>query len=107
MANRRQRKTEHGISDFDTFLNAIKAIKVEKKSIRSTAHDYSIDKSSLSRYVKKLDKEVPDITKVSDANLLVIVRRIGSYATTKMFSMVNKKKLLLDISCNAVIFIMA
>ena len=84
MANRRQRKTEHGISDFDTFLNAIKAIKVEKKSIRSTAHDYSIDKSSLSRYVKKLDKEVPDITKVSDADLLVIVRRIGSYATTKM-----------------------
>ena len=57
VANRRQRKTAHGISDFDALVNAMKAIKIENKSIRSTGRDYNIDKSSLLRYVKKLDKD--------------------------------------------------
>ncbi|XP_031637668.1 uncharacterized protein LOC116350086 [Contarinia nasturtii] len=84
MANRRERKTDHGVSDFDALLNAIKAIKIEKKRIRPTARAYSISKTSLTRYVEKLDKEVADISKLSDVELLAILRRIASYATPKL-----------------------
>ena len=55
MANCQEIKTELGISDFNAFLNVIKGIKIEKESISSMDRDYSIDKSSLSFYVKKLD----------------------------------------------------
>lgn len=140
-ASRRERKTEHGVSDFDALVKALKAIKIEKQSIRSTASDYGIDKSSLSRYVTKFDKELRDknlkqITDVSDAELMTIVRRIASYSTPKLvsttflllfneflffllsfnglinsfclgFSMWNKRKPSYNISCVAVIYIMA
>ena len=79
-----QRKTEHDISDFDALLNAIKAIKIGKKSIRSTTRDYSIDKSNFLLYVKKLDKELPDITKVSDVELMAVVCCIGWLGAIKI-----------------------
>ena len=84
MASRRKRKTSYGISDYEGLLNAIKEIKTEKKSIRSVADAYKIDRKSLGRYVMKFDAKVPDITTVPDVDLMIVVRRIASYAAPKL-----------------------
>lgn len=84
MAARRSRSTERGISNYEELLDAIKEIKVKKKSVQSTAKFYNIDRKSLGRYVKKFDLEVPDITQVDDEALLKILRRIASYQKHKM-----------------------
>ena len=46
--------------------------------------------------MKNLDKEVPGITKVSDVELLLIARRIGSYAATKMVFNFEQEKTLVE-----------
>lgn len=83
MASRRPRKSDRGVTDYNALLRAIKDIKVENKSIRSTASAFKIDKSSLSRYVTKFDKIVSNINDVSDADLLEIVQSIASYSAPK------------------------
>lgn len=83
MASRRPRKSDRGVTDYNALLSAIKDIKVEKKSIRSTASAFKIDKSSLSRYVTKFDKIVSNIEDVSDADLLEIVHSIAFYSAPK------------------------
>lgn len=88
MAARRLRKTNRGVADFELLLNAIKAIKIEKKTLRSTALVYEIDKRSLSRYIKKLDVEVPDISVVGDDELLNVLQRVASYDNTSKAHMV-------------------
>lgn len=84
MTSNYNRKTTRGISDYDALLNAIKAIIVDKRSIQSTAKTYDIKRQSLSRYVKKFNAAVPDIAGVPDDDLMIVVRRIASYATNKM-----------------------
>ena len=84
MAARRSRKSEHGIKDFEALLDAIKAIKISNKSRKSTAKAYNIDMRSLGRYVRKFDAAVPDITAVTDDELLEVVHQIASYATPSL-----------------------
>jgi len=74
MASRRKRSTEHGITDCDALLNAIKDIIINKRSKKSTAATYKINRTSLLRYVAKFTAEVPDILTVSDDELLKVVR---------------------------------
>ena len=73
MANRRKRSTEHGITDYDALFNAIKDIIINKRSKKSTAAAYKINRTSLLRYVAKFTAEVPDILAVSDDELLKVV----------------------------------
>lgn len=82
MAARRPRKSDRGVKDFVSLLNAIKSIKIEKKSIRKASVAYELPLKSLARYIQKFDAEVPDISKESDQKLLEIVQRIASYANT-------------------------
>lgn len=77
--SRRARKTDHGITDFDALLKAIKEVKVDKNPIKRTARTYNIPSSSFLRYIKKFDDEVPDITQVSDDVLMKIVKKVASY----------------------------
>lgn len=84
MSSKYNRKTTHGISDFDALQNAIKAIVIDKKSIQSTAKAYNISRRSLGRYIKKFKAAVPDIAGVPDDDLMIVVRRIASYATNKL-----------------------
>lgn len=61
MTNRKARKTDHGVKDFDELLEAIKSIKIEPKvSIRKAAASIGIPYQNLSRYVKKFENEVSD-----------------------------------------------
>jgi len=84
--SRRERKTDHGITDHGILLEAIKAVKVEKRSVKSTASEYNINRTSLGRYITKFDAEVKDITAVDDSNLLKIVKRISSFSTPCLVS---------------------
>lgn len=70
MATRRKRKTSRGVSDYDELLDAIKDIKLYKKSVKSTATAHNIKRTSLLRYIAKFDAEVPEIENVDDAGLL-------------------------------------
>lgn len=79
MACRRQRKTEHGVTDFDALLEAIKSIKINGISIRKAAAANNIPQKSMCRYVKKFDERVDDINGYSDDQLLPILRGIASY----------------------------
>lgn len=80
MSSKYKRKTTHGISDSDALLNAIKAIVIDKKSIQSTANAYNISRRSLGRYIKKFEAAAPDIAGVPEDDLMIVVRRIASYA---------------------------
>lgn len=71
-------------SDYEQLLAAIKAIKVDKKRVNSSAKAHGIDRKTLDRYVAKFNAEVPDISAVSDAKLLKIVQRIRSHAETAL-----------------------
>lgn len=76
---RYKRKTDRGVSDFDALLIAIKEIKLNKKSIRSTAMKYNIPKSSLARYIRKINAEIHDISLFDDDELMKVVRRAAAY----------------------------
>jgi len=67
----RKRSTEHGITDYDALLNAIKDI--NKRSKKSTAAAYKISRTSLLRYVAKFTAEVPDILAAFDDKLSKVV----------------------------------
>lgn len=79
IACRRKRTTEQGISDFDALLNAIKCIKIGESSIRKAGLTNNIPDRSLSRYLKKFNEKVEDITGYTDEQLLQILRGIASY----------------------------
>lgn len=92
MTSRKPRKTDHGVNDLEALLNAVKAIKIDKKGLRATATAYKIPKSSLSRYIEKVDKEIPDIGAVDDEQLSTVLQDIASYTTPKLvrgFSLIN------------------
>lgn len=83
MTSRKPRKTDRGLKDFEALLNAIRSIKIDKKSVISAATAYDIKRTSLTRYIAKFDEVVPDISVVPDDELLKIVQRISTpYADT-------------------------
>jgi len=84
--SRRVRKTNHGITDWNNLVAAIKEIKVDHKRLRSTARAYNISKSSLGRYVNKLNDANEDISTLDDDALLKLVKSVSSYATPSLVS---------------------
>lgn len=82
--SRRPRKTNHGITDFEVLLKAIKEVKVDKKPIKTTARLYDIPHSSFARYVQKFDVRIPDITQLNDTELAKVVKEIASYAAPSL-----------------------
>jgi len=58
IVSRRKRSTEHGITDYDALLNAIKDIIINKRSKKSTAAAYKISRINLLRYVAKFTTEI-------------------------------------------------
>jgi len=84
--SRRVRKTNHGITDWNNLVATIKEIKVDHKSLRFTARAYNIPKSSLGRYVNKLNDANEDISTLDDDALLKLVKSVSSYATPSLVS---------------------
>lgn len=61
--------------DFNALTNAIKRCLVEKQSVKPTAAAFAIPRTSLIRYLKKVEEEFDDIEAVDDVALLEFVRR--------------------------------
>lgn len=89
MASRKKRKTEHGVSDHDALLAALKDIRINNTSVKKSAATFNINRISLGRYLKKFNDQVPDLEKLNDEQLLKIVRKIASYTTPKLVRQLN------------------
>lgn len=61
--------------DFNALTNAIKRCLVEKQSVKPTAAAFAIPRTSLIRYLKKVEEEFDDIEAVDDVALSEFVRR--------------------------------
>lgn len=59
-------------------LRAIKVVKIDIQSIRSTAEQFDIPKTNLFRYIQKIDAKFPDFAAVSDTELLDFIQIITS-----------------------------
>lgn len=67
------RKTEVSSVDPNVVLESIKAIKLEKKSVVSVAQIHNIPKSSLFRYLGKVNQKFPDFSKATEPKLLEFI----------------------------------
>lgn len=75
MSSRKSKTTETKTIDYDAIVNALKAVKISKRSIRDAAAAYGLSKSTLGRYVKNFDEEGQDIANLTDAQLDDLVRK--------------------------------
>lgn len=75
MSSKKAKKTETKTIDYDALVNALKAIKISKQSIRVAAAAFGMSKTSLARYVQKFDKEGKDIANMTDAEIDALVRK--------------------------------
>lgn len=78
------RKSDRGITDWNALVAAIKKVKLDNKSIRSTAKAHNIPKSSLARYIQKVNDTMEDISTIDGEALLKLVKSVASYATPLM-----------------------
>lgn len=70
--------------DYIALIGALKAIKINNKSLRETATEFNMSKTSLARYVKKFEEEGKDIAAMTDAELDILVRKNESYGAHRM-----------------------
>lgn len=78
------RKTEYGVKDHAVLVDAIKAVFVDKTSIRQGSRTSQIPYPSFRRYVQKIKDMNIDVAATNDDVLLDIARDITSYNLTKM-----------------------
>ena len=70
--------------DYDAVVKALKAVKINKKSLRDAAAALGLSKSSLGRYVKNFEEEGKDIATMTDAELDALVRKNESFGSHRM-----------------------
>lgn len=61
--------------DYKAVVDALKAVKISKRSLRAVSAEFGFSKTTLIRYVKKFDEENKDITKLTEAELTELVRK--------------------------------
>ena len=57
MSSRKSKTTETKTIDYDAVVKALKAVKINKKSLRDATAAFGLSKSSLGRYVKNFDEK--------------------------------------------------
>lgn len=75
MTGSKRRATKDN-KDVNVLMRAVKAIKVENKTMRSTAREFKIPRSNLHRYVSKLDEQGVDFSAIKDDELLIKLRKL-------------------------------
>ncbi|XP_058805227.1 uncharacterized protein LOC131672183 [Phymastichus coffea] len=80
--------------DFNVLLVAIKHCSVDKLSIKSTAAMYAISRTTLQRYVKKVEEHFEDIETVEDDALLDFLRACNKHVpSNQVFSTAQENDL--------------
>ena len=72
---------KYGVQNLGDLVKAIKEIKVEKKLVRAVAKAYSIPKTSLFRYISKLDEQISDIALIDDDELTDKICKLTSHGS--------------------------
>lgn len=72
----------------EAILDAIRAVKIEKKATNSVAKMYNIPKSNLYRYIEKLNENFPDDITPTDEQLIEFV---NSFSSTGMKTVCFRK----------------
>lgn len=70
--------------NFNGLVDAIKRCLKDKQSIKSTAKTYGLPRTSLIRYLKKVEANFDDISSVEDSVLLEFVRDAGQRTPSNM-----------------------
>jgi len=77
----RYKRTSDRINfNLEDAVEAIKAVKLEKKSVRASAKQYNVPRSTLARYMDIVLSEYEDISTVPDDKLQETLQRVGTYA---------------------------
>jgi len=79
-----KKSAESKIIDFNAVFQAVKCYVEEQKSIRSTAREYGLDKSTLQRYVRKAKAEYEDILSVEKDELMEFIRMCNKKTPSNM-----------------------
>lgn len=98
MPRKYTRNSEKSDLDPVSLLEAIKEIKNKKKSITYASGLYNIPKSSLFRYLGKINQEFPEFSNVSDQRLLEFIRSITKLSGKKLVMFLYQFILLIIIS---------
>ncbi|XP_018395735.1 PREDICTED: uncharacterized protein LOC108774189 [Cyphomyrmex costatus] len=78
------KSTESQEVNFNALLQAIKCCIVEQKSIRLTAHEHDLDKSTLQRYVNKVKANYEDILTVEKNELMEFIQTCSRRTPSNM-----------------------
>lgn len=78
----RKRTSERGTTPPDIMLRAVREVKINKKSIRSTAKDFEIPEATLRRFCKKFTEEEIN----GDA---AITTKVGYYRNRQVYYILN------------------
>lgn len=77
----RKQRSEPLVFDAKKIVNAVKDIKIRRKSERVAAHEYDISKTSLHRYKEKIEKEFPYFDEATDEELIKFIESTAGWAS--------------------------
>ncbi|XP_055311396.1 uncharacterized protein LOC129574063 [Sitodiplosis mosellana] len=72
-----KKSTEPKAIDVNALVKAIKDCLIDKKQIKTTARSHDLPRSSLQRYLKKVEENYEDLSAVADDELTEFVRDCG------------------------------
>lgn len=75
---------EEQINTEGKLIDALKAVKIGRKSVRATAVACGIPRTNLQRCITQFDATGKDITKMTDAELLTFVENKPRYGSHRM-----------------------
>lgn len=78
------------LNNADMILEAIKDVHINKCSLRSAASAYTIPLSSLSRYMKKINDAIGDISAATDEELLATISNVTKHHNPLLVSNIIK-----------------
>lgn len=91
MPRKYKRKTEDSPTDPIKVLEALKAIKIEKCSVKSVAQNHNIPRSSLSRYLTRINYSFSDISMISDQQLLDCIKSFTSRGSKRVSFFISSR----------------
>lgn len=84
-----QRKSNRASINFINLTKAIKAVEVGNIAVATAARIFEIPRTSLNRYIQKIEKENVDIVNIKDDKLSELLQRCVSYESLSTEKMVR------------------